>query len=73
MQDALSTLVAFPYGQMGAVMPIAVALALFANINMAFGRAAPAPASRDGALRLPALYYLSTLAGCVVHDVRLGG
>ena len=44
---------AFPYGQMGAVMPIAVALALFANINMAFGRGAPAPARTNGALRQP--------------------
>ncbi|EIE20465.1 hypothetical protein COCSUDRAFT_67376 [Coccomyxa subellipsoidea C-169] len=40
-QDALSTAVAFPYGQLGAVLPIAVALALFANINMSFGRSAP--------------------------------
>ena len=48
-QDALSTTAAFPYGQLGAAMPVAVALALFANVNMAFGRGVPAPASSDGA------------------------
>jgi len=46
VQDALSTAVAFPSGQLGAVLPVAVALTLFANINMSFGGAAPV--SRDG-------------------------
>ncbi len=50
VQDALSTAVAFPYGQLGAVLPIAVALALFANINMSFGRSAPvSPSDPKGA------------------------
>jgi hypothetical protein len=43
-------MVAFPYGQLGAAMPIAVALALFANINMGFGTVPP-PASSTGALK----------------------
>ena len=29
---------AFPYGQMGVVMPIAISLALFANINLGFAQ-----------------------------------
>lgn len=53
VQDALSTAVAFPYGQLGAVLPIAVALALFANINMSFAPVSPsdpkgAPSSLQG-------------------------
>ncbi|BDA50658.1 probable mitochondrial inner membrane protein OXA1L [Coccomyxa sp. Obi] len=47
-QDAMSTAVSFPYGQLGAAMPIAVALALFANINMSFGRAGPAASDGKG-------------------------
>ena len=48
----MSTAVAFPYGQLGAAMPIAVALALFANINMSFGRAGPAASDGKGAYLL---------------------
>lgn len=46
----MSTAVSFPYGQLGAAMPIAVALALFANINMSFGRAGPAVSKGKGVL-----------------------
>ncbi|CAL8465063.1 g4598 [Coccomyxa elongata] len=47
-QDAMSTAMSFPYGQLGAALPIAVALALFANINMSFGRAGPAASDGKG-------------------------
>ncbi len=45
----MSTAMSFPYGQIGAGMPIAVALALFANINMSIGRAGPAASDGKGA------------------------
>ena len=51
MQGLESTAVAFPFGQMGAVMPMAIALALFANISLSFAQPqAPAQAKGDALL-----------------------
>ena len=36
VQGIESTAVAFPYGQLGVVLPVAISLTLFANINLGF-------------------------------------
>ena len=69
LQDALATTAAFPYGQLGAAMPIAVALALFANVNLSFGRIPPA-ASSSGA---PCMHAESQPVEDAEHGLRQGG
>ena len=45
---------AIPFGQMGVVMPMAIALALFANISLSFAQPqAPAQAKGDALLCTP--------------------
>ena len=54
VQGLESTAIAFPFGQMGAVMPMAIALALFANISLSFAQPqAPAQAKGDALLCRP--------------------
>ncbi len=43
MQGIETTAVAFPCGQLGVVLPVAISLALFANINLGFAQPQGAP------------------------------
>jgi hypothetical protein len=52
VQGVEATAVAFPYGQMGIVMPIAISLALFANINMGFAPPQPSMKPEGGTVLL---------------------
>jgi len=50
VQGIETTAVAFPYGQIGVVMPIAISLALFANINLGFAQPQAAVKAKGGSL-----------------------